>query len=138
MRNDLIQQLHRGKYSLVIANHDEIRTFSGRGVSDLYDLLSDDPLFLRGASVADKVVGKGAAALMIIGGIAELYTDVISDSAWELLHTTATEVSFGQQVPQIWNRTHTDRCPVEKLCEEARTAEECLPIIDNFIKKLRS
>ena len=138
MKNDLIQRLHEGNYSLVVANRDEIRTFSGRGVADLYDLLSNDPLFLKGASVADKVVGKGAAALMILGGVAELYTDIISDSAWELLHASAMKVSFGQQVPQIWNRTHTDRCPVEKLCEGVRTAEECLPLIDNFIKKTRS
>lgn len=53
----LIRLLHEGNYSLVVA-HGEIRTFSGRGVSDLYALSGEDPGFLRGASVADKVVGK--------------------------------------------------------------------------------
>lgn len=62
--NDLIDILHEEHHSLVVANGD-VCTFDGRGISDLYNLLSEDPEFLRGASVADKVVGKGAAALMI-------------------------------------------------------------------------
>lgn len=59
---ELINLLHSGGYSCVIANGDNIRTFTQRGVADLYDLLTQEPDFLKGASIADKVVGKGAAA----------------------------------------------------------------------------
>jgi iron complex outermembrane receptor protein len=38
---------------------------------------------LDGASIADKVIGKGAAALMIAGCIKEVYADVISEAAME-------------------------------------------------------
>ncbi len=137
MINHLIQLLHSEGYSLVVANHNEIRTFSGRGISDLYNLITTDTSFLKGALLADKVVGKGAAALMIIGGITELYTDVISDSAWELFQTSSIKVSYKLRVPKIWNHAHTDSCPVEKLCKEAKTAEECFPIINDFLKKLK-
>ena len=64
----LTEILHGGGWSLVVDNG-AIRTFSGRGVSDLYGLLTREPETLRGASVADKVVGKGAAALMVLGGV---------------------------------------------------------------------
>lgn len=43
--DDLIQLLHEGKHSLVVANG-EVCTFNGRGVIDLYHLLQDDPGFL--------------------------------------------------------------------------------------------
>ena len=66
---ELINLLHTGGYSCVIANEGKIRTFTQRGVADLYDLLTREPEFLKGALIADKVVGKGAAALMILGGI---------------------------------------------------------------------
>lgn len=56
---ELINLLHSGGYSCVIANGDNIRTFTQRGVADLYDLLTQEPDFLKGASIADKVVGKG-------------------------------------------------------------------------------
>ena len=62
---ELINLLHTGGYSCVIANEGKIRTFTQRGVADLYDLLTREPEFLKGALIADKVVGKGAAALMI-------------------------------------------------------------------------
>ena len=65
---ELINLLHTGGYSCTIANKGEIRTFTQRGVADIYDLLTQEPEFLKGASIADKVVGKGAAALMILGG----------------------------------------------------------------------
>lgn len=65
MPDELIRILQDGNHSLVVAG-DGIRTFDGRGISDLYGLLTEHPGWLRGASVADKVVGKGAAALLIL------------------------------------------------------------------------
>ena len=70
---ELINLLHTGGYSCTIANGGKIRTFTQRGVADLYDLLTQEPEFLKGALIADKVVGKGAAALMILGGIRIIY-----------------------------------------------------------------
>lgn len=64
--DELIRLLHEGGYSCVIRK-EEIRTFTQRGVADLYDLLNQHPAFLHGAQVADKVVGKAAAALMVLG-----------------------------------------------------------------------
>ena len=45
---ELINLLHSGGYSCVIANGDNIRTFTQRGVADLYDLLTQEPDFLKG------------------------------------------------------------------------------------------
>ena len=135
---ELIKLLHLGGYSCVIANGEVRRTFTQRGVADLYDLLTLEPDFLQGASIADKVVGKGAAALMILGGIKELYTDVISAKALELFRQSDVKVDFKQEVPFIWNRDRTGWCPVETMCSEVETAEEILPLIHDFIGKMRN
>lgn len=137
MIDDLIKILHDGGHSLVVANG-VIRTFDGRGVSDLYHLLTEDPGFLQGAEIADKVVGKGAAALMIIGGIASLYTDVISAPALQLLRESHVKVSFGKQVDNIINRKGDGICPVETLCLPCATARECLPLITQFIRSIKN
>ena len=42
---ELIDMLHAGGYSCVIANGDRIRTFTRRGVADLYDLRGVWPTF---------------------------------------------------------------------------------------------
>jgi len=132
MMDELIKLLHGGNYSLVAANG-YTRTFDRRGIADLYDLLSDDPAFLAGAFIADKVVGKGAAALVILGHASELYADIISEAALEMLSQSPVKVSFGQLVPHIINHNGTGWCPVETLCKDSKTPEECLPLIQNFM-----
>ena len=130
---EIIDLLHRGNFACVIRKGDDIRTFTRRGVADLFELINVDPSFLKGATIADKVVGKAAAALMVLGGINCLYTDVVSSRALELLRGGAIDVSFHTEVPVIINRDKTDSCPLEKLCQYETSAEAILLIISNFI-----
>ena len=80
-KEQTIGLLFAEKCSCVVRNGDEVRIFRERGVKDLYRLLREEPQLLDGAFVADKVVGKGAAALMILGGVEELFADVVSRAA---------------------------------------------------------
>ena len=129
--------LHDGGWSCVICGADgQVRTFSRRGVQDLLRLLHEEPEFLRGAFVADKVVGKGAAALMVLGGVAELYTDVISTPARTLLEENGIAVAAAVESPNIRNRAGDGICPVEALCADCRTAAECLPPIESFVARM--
>lgn len=134
--DELVRILQDGNHSLVVAG-DGIRTFNGRGISDLYSLLTEHPDWLRGASVADKVVGKGAAALLILGGVRELFAGVISRSALGLLEDSGISFRFAEKVPYIINRKGDGLCPVEALCKDCKTAAECLPFIQGFINNLR-
>ena len=134
----LIDLLHAEQCSCVIRNGDTIRLFRRRGVKDLFDLLKQEPAFLSGAFVADKVVGKGAAALLILGGVQSLYADSVSEAALELLQTSTVRVAYRQCTPQIINREGTGSCPVEALCRSCRTAAECLPLIEAFLEKMAS
>ena len=133
-RLQLIDLLHVEACSCVIRNGDVTRIFRERGVKDLYRLLEEEPELLDGAFVADKVVGKGAAALMILGGVGELHADVISRPARLLLAASPVHVSYTLEVPYIVNRTRTGQCPVETLCRDCATAAEALPLIRNFIE----
>ncbi len=133
---NLTEHLHKDRHSLVVYNG-QVATFDDRGVSDLFRLLTFDPSFLHGAYVADKVVGKGAAALMILGQVHSLHADVISIPALELFSESAVCVSYGQVVKNIVNRKGDGICPVETLCMQCTSAEECLPKITEFINNLK-
>lgn len=137
MMGELVSLLHEGGYSLVLQKDGKIHTFSERGVADLYRLRSENPELLQGAFLADKVVGKGAAALMILGRVAELHADVISEPALSLLAESPVRVSYGEKVPSIRNRARTGFCPLETLCKDAKTATQCLPLIDEFINSMK-
>lgn len=114
-----IDLLFAERCSCVVRNGDTIRIFRERGVRDLWRLLHEEPELLDGAFVADKVVGKGAAALMAAGRVRELFADVVSHAALELLNGAGIPVSYTVAVPHIINRAGDGICPVERLCAGA-------------------
>lgn len=134
--DSLVRLLHEGGYSCVVRNGAETRTFTRRGVADLLYLLDNEPDFLRGASVADKVVGKGAAALMALGRVGAVHSDVISTPALHLLRTYGVEVSFACETDRIMNRAKDGLCPVESICLPLDNPEEMLTEIRTFINKI--
>jgi len=135
---ELIRILTDGNYSLVLEKDGQRYTFTQRGVADLHALYHAPEHLLDGAMLADKVVGKGAAALMVAGGVRRVHALTISEPALELLRDNAVEVTYGLLVPHIINRKGDGICPVEKLCSDCRTAEECLPLIDKFVESLKN
>ena len=118
-----IDLLFAERCSCVVRNGDTIRIFRERGVRDLWRLLHEEPELLDGAFVADKVVGR----------VRELFADVVSHAALELLNGAGIPVSYTVAVPHIINRAGDGICPVERLCAGARTAAECLPLIEGFL-----
>ncbi len=138
MMQRLIDMLDRGGYSCVIATQvGDVQHFSMRGIADLYRLRSEDPKSLCGALIADKVVGKGAASIMVSCGVKRLFAHVISDGAYELLTKNGVEVEFGVRVPHIINREGSGWCPVEWRCRDAHQVDDILPIVDRFIEDMR-
>ena len=130
----LVALLDKGDTTLVVDNG-RITTYTGRGVADLHRLLTEHPRVLKGARVADKIVGKGAAALMILGGVKELHTPLISQPALKMLQGYDIKVTHGDVVDHIVNRDKTGWCPVETLCRDLATPKECLAAITEFLKK---
>ena len=78
-----------------------MRIFRERGVADLFRLQHEEPQLLRGAFIADKVVGKGAAALMVLGGVEGLFADVVSRPALELL--AGAGIAAPGRAPAPWS-----------------------------------
>lgn len=135
-RREAIVLLHAERCSCVICKDGRMRTFRERGVKDLYRLLKEEPEFLRGAFVADKVVGKAAASLMILGGISGLHADVASEPAMSLLKSCGVDAECTECVPHVINRSGTDWCPLEKQCFGLETPQECLASIEEFLAGL--
>ncbi len=134
-RKAAIDELLQSGCSCVVCNGGGFHKYHRKGVADLYWLLTKCPAALEGAFVADKVVGKGAAALMALGGVSGVWTSVISRPALELFERAGMEVEYGEVVPNIINREGTGLCPVETLCTDATTPQECLPLISKFIEQ---
>ena len=128
--------LRQGDHSLVVATAaGAISTYDSPGVVDLYKLNTESPEILKGALVADKIVGKGAAALMVEGRVKGVQTDVITREAIDYLRNHGVEVKYEQVIDSIINRTGTGMCPVESRCKSIENPDECLKTIGEFLRE---
>ncbi len=134
----LIKILHDGGFSCVVEKEGNIRTFTRRGVSDLYDLYTNEPENLREASVADKVIGRGAAAILAASGVKAVHADVISTSAKALLQQNGVAVTYVTAVPHIENRDHSGWCPLETRCKALKELPEMLQAITDFVTEMQA
>jgi predicted aldo/keto reductase-like oxidoreductase len=133
----LIRQLDENNYSCIIKNNDVTQSFTQRGVFDLHDLVAKKDEILKGGYIADKIVGKGAASMMIIGGIKAVRTHVISQNALNLLKEHNVIVHYDTVVETINNRTNTGICPVETRVKDCTTLEQCWEQIQQFVAENR-
>ena len=132
----LIEILRREKCSLVVKNHDIVTTYSKPGVRDLEYLLDHDPEMLHGATIADKVIGKAAAAMVVVGGVKELYAEVLSKKAIPFLEEAGIAYTYGTLVDTI--KEEGGRCQLEKITAPASTPEETVALLrTHFEEKKR-
>jgi len=107
--------------------------FTRRGVADLHNLLNSEPTILRGALVADRVIGLGAAAIMVAAGVAAYTTPVASQAAVALFASYRVPGIADKIVPYIINRDATGPCPLESRLQSVETLPDMLVAIDAFI-----
>lgn len=132
----LIEILRREKCSLVVKNHGIVTTYSKPGVRDLEHLLDHEPEVLQGAVIADKVIGKAAAAMVVVGGVKALYAEVMSKKAIPFLEEAGIAYTCGTLVDTI--KEEGDRCQLEKITAPATTPEETVALLrTHFEKKKR-
>lgn len=138
MMKDLIDILHNENLTLVVKSDDgTIHRFTQRGVKDLLTLVTREPEVLNKALIADKAVGKAAAACMIVGGVRQVHADVMSEPALELLKSHHVEAQYGQLVDHIINRAGTGWCPMERLSRDIDDPATIIQKIQEFFAAQR-
>lgn len=132
---ELIDILHDEGLTLVVKSADgNIHRFTQRGVKDLLMLVTERPDVLLGAIIADKAVGKAAAACMAVGNVQQVHADVMSEPALSLLEKHGIKADYGELVDHIINRTGTDWCPMERLSRDEDNPAVIIQKIKEFIQ----
>ena len=88
---------------------------TGRGLMPIMKLL--DRGALAHAVVVDKIVGRAAAAVCIVGNARKVHASIMGADAASLLKAHGVEASADKTVPKILNRDMTDGCPMEQTVE---------------------
>ena len=82
-------------------------------VYDIVSLLKENENALKGATVADKVIGKAAASLLTVAGVKEIYANIISEIAIPVLERNNIKYEYKNKTEYIINNEGTGMCPME-------------------------
>ena len=118
---------------VIMKKNASVITSDDRGVSPLIKLLKEDKLQLQDSIIADKVIGKAAAMLMIYGGVKEVYTPIISLPAIKIFNINNVKINYDKEVDRIINKKGDGLCPMETLCLDIDNPEEAFEVISNKI-----
>lgn len=117
--------LESGSYTCVMCRGDITHTATERGVKPLLCWL-DGNTDLTGFCAADRVVGRATAFLYCLLGVKEVYAQVMSRPAAQVLEAHGIAVQAGQLVDGIINRRGTGPCPFETAVMDIDNAREAL------------
>ncbi|MBE6586994.1 MAG: DUF1893 domain-containing protein [Ruminococcaceae bacterium] len=118
-----------GAVRCAVYNEAGLATSTERGIRPMILWLEEDPEFLRGASVADKIVGRAAAMIMVYGGVREVYASVVSNGAIEVFREAGIACTYSMSAIAISNRRGDGICPMERLVapiKDPKSAYEAL------------
>lgn len=112
-----------------VLQNGKLVTSEKKGIAPMIALLEEDMEILRGAYVADRVIGRAAALLMEKAGAAAAYGGIVSAHALRAFAKSGIPFIYDKEVEYIINRTKTGMCPMEQtvlLIEDADAAYEAL------------
>ena len=114
----------------------ELVTSEKKGIAPMMALLKEDENSLKGAYVADRVIGRAAALLMEKGGIAAAFGEVVSGHALRAFQKSGIPFTYGKEVEYIINRTKTGMCPMEETVLDTEDAEAAYEALRNKLAEL--
>lgn len=130
------QTLAASDYTCVLCAGTRCYTSTQRGVAPLLQWL-DGGTDLKGFSAADKVVGKAAAFLYCLLGVAAVHAPVMSKAALQVLTSHGIAASYDVLVDGIINRRKTGPCPMEAATREISDPTEALQAIRDTLRSLQ-
>jgi len=127
-----------GDVSCVVIKDGSIaHTACGRGVSPLRAIYEDKPEMLKNAFVVDKIIGKAAAVILVLGKAKQAHGIIMSFSAKQYLETHGIAVGFDRCVDVITARSGSGICAIEKSVIDIDDPYEAYDTLTRKIESLR-
>lgn len=133
------QMIKNGQAScVIIKNNNIISTATGQGISPLISIYEDKPEILDGAFVVDKIIGKAAAMMIVLGGAKRAYGEIMSASAFDYLKEHGCVTEYGERIEVVVNRAGDGMCPLERSVLDTDDPEVGYHLLKETINRLRN
>lgn len=118
---------------VVVKNELTIFQSGDDGIKPFFEALITDKENLKGACVADKVVGLSLAHLLMYAKINKVYAELISSAALNFLTANGIEAHYKIMVPFILNKTKDNLCVFEEMAQNFISCEDAFNKINKFL-----
>ena len=129
--------IEKEKATCVIIKDGKIVTIEeGRGISPVIRLYEEG--LLENSCVVDKIIGKAAAMVLVLGGIKYCYGLTMSRDAVEFLEKNGVAVKYDKCTDYIISRMGDGPCPMEQTVKDISDPKEALPALKAKIEELKA
>ena len=112
---DLLEQLKNKNYAIIASNG----YFSyENGIKPVINKINEDKEYFNGLIVADKIIGKASAMLLVMSGVKEVSCVVLSKAGQIILEKYNIPYHYDVLTENIINRKGDDICPMEKTVQD--------------------
>ena len=126
------EEYNKGQYTLVICKDADIVTSDITGIKPLINLIEEKKEY-KGYSAADKIVGKAAAFLYTLLEVKNLYGEIMSKGATEILKNAKINFEYKTLTDFIENRKKDGMCPMDEAVKNINDPKEAYEAIKQKI-----
>ncbi len=135
-RNEAVTRLYANDLRCVAFTKNGVYESTLFGIKPLMVKLREDRSFFKDAVVADRVIGKAAAMLLVSSGVSEVFGAVMSEAAEDVLKQAGVSYGYCEMVPYIKNRTGDGMCPMEQTVASITDVNEAFDALEQTIAVL--
>jgi len=129
--------LEKNRYTFVLIMDGKIiKTSHKKGIIPLMEMIRDNRDLMQGAVIADKVIGKAAALLAVAYKVKQIYTEILSQQAKEVLDQYSVFYQYEKYVDYIQNRSKSGQCPIEKLTKDTNDPKTAYCLILKYYQEV--
>ena len=108
-----------------------------RGVRPILDWI-EEGADLKDAAVCDTIVGRAAAMMYVLSGVAQVYAKVMSRGGEEELRKAGIAYEAESFTEKIVNRQGTGMCPMEQTVLEITDPQEAFAALKEKVAQLQA
>ena len=126
------EEYNKGQYTLVICKDADIVTSDITGIKPLINLIEEKKEY-KGYSAADKIVGRAAAFLYTLLEVKNIYGEIMSKGATEILKNAKINSEYKTLTDFIENRKKDGMCPMDEAVKNINDPKEAYEAIKQKI-----
>lgn len=131
------ERMRSGGHTCVLCRDGRFYVSDQKGIAPMMRFL-EEKTDLRGFSAADRVVGRAAAMLFVLAGVHEVWAEVVSRGAVDVLTKHGIAVEYGDLTERIINRAKDGFCPMESAVMEIDDPQTGYEILVQKLQEMKN